>query len=111
MKKAPHTYQENGAYGEQLSFLPTPLFSAISPEIGTLQHRALRAMMQKPITQIDWLSSGNGWRLSAAINSLKNKGWNIKSERYIANDKQIAIYSLSPESLAFLQKLLNQEDL
>jgi len=109
MKKAPRTSQENGAYGEQLSFLPTPEFSAISPEIGTLTHRALQEMLKAPITQINWLSGGCGWRLSATIHLLNQKGWNVISERCLINGKSIAVYRLSEKSHVAALNLLAKE--
>lgn len=111
MKKAPNTDQRDGAYGEQLSFLPTPEFSAISPEIGTLQYRALIAMAIEPISQINWLSNGCGWRLSATVNALNNKGWEVLSERRKVNGTSIAIYSLSDKSKKMLPLLLKKEEI
>jgi hypothetical protein len=109
MKKAPHTYKEHGAYGEQLSLLPTPEFSPKQPEKSTLPYFALREMLKDSITQIGWLKQGYGWRLSATINILNEMGWCVISERCLVNGKSIGIYSLPNKSRKLFLQLLRKE--
>lgn len=79
MKKAPTTYQASGAYGEQLSFLPTPEFCPILPPPNSAASVALHDLLGRDITQIDWLREGKGWRLAAAVKELDYLGWEPKS--------------------------------
>lgn len=111
MKKAPNTSKAVGAFGEQLSLLPTPLFSPIQPEKSTLPHLALKEMLKESITQIGWLKLGYGWRLSATINILNEMGWCIISERCLVNGKSIAIYRLPKKSRKVFLHLLKKERL
>jgi hypothetical protein len=111
MKKAPKTCNAFGACGEQLSFLPSPIFSPIQPEKSTLPYLALRAMLKDSITQIDWLELGHGWRLSATINILNEMGWCVISERCLVNGKTIGIYSLPEKSKNLFSLLLRKERL
>lgn len=53
----------------------------IPPERGCKAWLALLDMVQQgEITQIDWLNTGRGWRLAAAIKELKYLGWSIVAE-------------------------------
>jgi hypothetical protein len=63
----------------QLSFLPEPPFFSITPRRGRLPERALFDLAESDITQLDWLKSGNGWRLSAPIKVLGHLGWEPRS--------------------------------
>ena len=109
MKKAPTTYQRLGAYGEQLTFLPSPTFSPLKPEKSTLPYLALQEMLKDSITQIGWLKLGYGWRLSATINILNEMGWCVISERCLVNGKSIAIYRLPQKSRKLFLQLLKKE--
>ena len=109
MKEAPNTYKANGAYGEQLTFLPSPVFSPLMPEKSTLPYFALHRMLKDSITQIIWLKLGYGWRLSATINTLNEMGWCVISERCLANGKSIAIYRLPNKAIEHFIQLLKKE--
>jgi hypothetical protein len=109
MKKAPHTNQRDGAYGEQLTFLPSPAFSPLTPEKSTLPYLALMEMLKDSITQIVWLKLGYGWRLSATINTLNEMGWQVISERCLVNGRSIAIYRLPNKSRKHFMQLLQKE--
>ena len=60
---------------EQLSFLPTPEFSPLLPPHGSAAEQCLYDLCAGDLTQIDWLQSGNGWRLAAAVKALDYLGW------------------------------------
>jgi hypothetical protein len=81
---------------EQLSFLPEPPFFPILPPPGSAAEQALNALVERNLTQLDWLKSGNGWRLSALVKELDYLGWEPISVKALCNgwSKPIAIYSL-----------------
>ena len=106
MKKAPSTFQASGALGKQLSFLTYPKFCPILPNEGSLPRRALIEMSASPITQIEWLKLGFGWRLSATINILNLQGWGIQSNRVQKGAISIAEYSLTTEARECLEDFL-----
>lgn len=105
--KKPRTRQSNGVT-EQLSFLPTPAFSPIFPNLNSGARTALEALASaQSITQIDWLMAGHGWRLAAAIMDLNYLGWEIQSQRihHPTRNKPIAVYSLSPKARRVAKRL------
>ena len=79
MKKAPEPTKDQGAYGEQLSFLPNPEFCPILPPPNSAAAKALDDLLAQDLTQIDWLRDGKGWRLAAAVKELGYLGWEPKS--------------------------------
>ena len=81
---------------EQLSFLPTPEFSPLLPPHGSAAAQALHDLCAGDLTQLDWLQSGHGWRLAAALKELGYLGWEPKSIRVNCNgwSRPIARYSL-----------------
>ena len=81
---------------EQLSFFPTPEFSPLLPPANSAAAKALYDLCAGDLTQIDWLQSGHGWRLSAAIKELGYLGWQPQSIRVKCNGwgRPIARYSL-----------------
>ena len=99
MKKAPTTVQASGA-GEQLSFLPKPVFCPILPPANSAAALALDDLLKGDITQIDWLQTGKGWRLAAAIKELDYLGWCPGSIRVLCNgwSRKIARYSLTEKA-------------
>lgn len=70
---------------EQLSFLPPPPCRPTMPSLHSKAWLALRDMLEGPITQIDWLNWGRGWRLGAAFKELDYLGWPLGSEWVIAD--------------------------
>ena len=96
MKKSPTPTKANGDYGEQLSFLPTPRFCPILPPSHSAAAQALDDLLQRDLTQLDWLESGNGWRLAAAVKELDYLGWEPQSIRVKCQGwgRKIARYSL-----------------
>jgi hypothetical protein len=76
--ETPTSDQASGVSGEQLSFLPTPVFCPILPPSGNAAKTALNGLLARNLTQIDWLNKSKGWRLSAAVKSLDYLGWEPK---------------------------------
>ena len=85
---------------EQLSFLPTPEFSPLLPPHGSAAEQCLYDLLEHDLTQPDWLASGNGWRLAAAVKELDYLGWEPQSIRvhHPARKRPIARYSLLPKA-------------
>ncbi len=96
MKKTPTSDQASGVYGEQLSFLPTPEFCPILPPSHSAAAKALIDLLEHDLTQLDWLESGDGWRLAAAVKVLGYLGWEPQSIRVKCSgwSRKIARYSL-----------------
>ena len=94
--ETPTSDQASGVSGEQLSFLPTPVFCPILPPPHSAASVALDDLMQGSITQLDWLQRGMGWRLAAAVKELDYLGWCPESIRVKCNGwgRKIALYSL-----------------
>ena len=87
-------------FPEQLSFLPTPAFCPILPPVHSAAAQALNDLLERDVTQLDWLESGNGWRLAAAVKALDYLGWEPQSIRVKCNgwSRKIARYSLPPKA-------------
>lgn len=98
---------------EQTSFWPAPEFSPLLPPRGTKAEQALDDLLaHEHITQIDWLQSGKGWRLSAAVKMLDYLGWQpisiqVKVEGWPA---PVALYSLSEKAKQAAIKLRGCSD-
>lgn len=94
--ETPTSDQASGVSGEQLSFLPTPVFCPILPPANSAAALALDDLLKGDLTQIDWLKAGKGWRLAAAIKELDYLGWCPNSIRVKCNgwSRKIARYSL-----------------
>jgi len=98
------------AMSEQLSFLPPVPFCPLLPQHGSAAEQALHDLIERDITQLDWLTQGKGWRLASAIKDLGYLGWQPKSERVLCNGwgKPIARYSLPPKAKQAFFSLRNQ---
>ena len=101
-RKAPAPSKEQGANGEQLSFLPRAELSPAMPSAYSKAWLALLDMTHGPLTQIDWLRMRRGWRLSAAFKELDYLGWPVDSEWVLAEGcpNPIKRYYLLPEGLS-----------
>lgn len=88
--------QAPGASGKQLSFLPAPTFCPILPPANSAASLALADLLERDLTQPDWLREGKGWRLAAAVKQLDYLGWEPKSVRVLCAEwgRKIARYSL-----------------
>ncbi|MES2977910.1 MAG: hypothetical protein V4731_05755 [Pseudomonadota bacterium] len=92
--------QAHGVSGEQLSFLPKPIFCPILPPPHSAAAVALSDLMERDLTQPDWLQEGKGWRLAAAVKELGYLGWEPVSVRVMCNQwsRKIARYSLTEKA-------------
>lgn len=77
--ETPTSDQASGVSGEQLSFLPNPVFCPILPPAHSAAAVALDDLLAGDVTQIDWLKAGKGWRLAAAVKELDYLGWEPNS--------------------------------
>ena len=108
--KAPAPTKTQGAYGEQLSFLPTPEFCPILPPPNSAAAVALDDLLAQDLTQIDWLRDGKGWRLAAAVKELDYLGWEPKSVlvQCVEWKNPIARYSLPTKAKQAAHAMRNQ---
>ena len=89
-----------GAFGEQLSILPSPPFCPTWPTRGTLADRALGMLMDgRLIDHPDFENSTQSWRLGAVIFTLRTLGWPVEtievpSPTAHSPDRVIALYRL-----------------
>jgi hypothetical protein len=85
---------------EQLSFLPAPDFSPLLPPHGSAAEQCLYDLLERDLTQPDWLREGKGWRLAAAVKELGYLGWEPQSIRVRCGGwgRKIALYSLTPKA-------------
>lgn len=88
---------------EQLSFLPAEPFFPSLPPHGSLSETALFDLLERDLTQRDWLREGKGWRLAAAVKELDYLGWQPKSIRV----GREARYSLPQAAKAFHYRMRN----
>ena len=106
MKKAPTRDQAAGAHGEQLSFLPHPLFCPTWPKKNTLAEKALGMLMDgQQIDHPAFQGSTRSWRLGAVIFTLRTLGWpivtiEIASPTKQCPDRMIALYHLPGKLVA-----------
>ena len=100
MKKAPTTFQASGASGEQLSFLPPPLFCPTWPTKNTLADRALALFLAgRMFDHPTFEGITQSWRLGAVVFTLRALGWPIEtievpSPTAQCPDRVIALYTL-----------------
>jgi len=94
--KAPTPSTASGASSEQSELFDLPAFCPILPPAGSAAETALTDLMERDLTQIDWLNERKGWRLSAAVKQLGYLGWEPKSilVQHPAWPNAIARYSL-----------------
>lgn len=97
---------------EQLSFLPPLPFCPLLPPHGSTAEQALCDLMERDLTQLDWLREGRGWRLAAAMKELDYLGWEPKSILVLCNGwgKPIARYSLPAIAKQTFISMRNQGD-
>ena len=99
------------AMSEQLSFLPPLPFCPLLPPHGSTAEQALCDLMERDLTQLDWLREGRGWRLAAAMKELDYLGWEPKSILVLCNGwvKPIALYSLPAKAKQAFYAMRNTE--
>lgn len=85
---------------KQFSLLPEEPFMPLMPPANSAAATALNDLLERDITQLDWLADGKGWRLSAAIKQLDYLGWEPQSIMVKCNGwgRAIARYSLSAKA-------------
>jgi hypothetical protein len=97
---------------KQLSLLPELpklKFNPSWPSHGTKTEKALLELLSRNLTHIDWINKGQGWRLAASINELKDLGWEpIKNWTQSKSGAEIALYSLPPKAKRFAARILRQ---
>ncbi len=98
------TLAEGSGRMAQGELFQCPKFTPTIPTAGTRAALALDDLKRRPITQLDWLRPGRGWRLAAAVKELDYLGWPVRSERVKVAQcaRPIALYSLPPEALEVL---------
>lgn len=79
------------------------------PPANSAAAKALHDLCAGDVTQLDWLKSGKGWRLSAAVKELDYLGWQpqsilLKCEGWC---NPIARYSLHEKAKQAAFKLRN----
>lgn len=86
----------------QLAFWPEPPLNPQWPNVGTNAAKLLHELASRgPITQIEWLALGMGWRLAATVNELNRLGWRlaeVRTHRW-GCDVSISEYSLNALAL------------
>lgn len=99
------------AMSEQLSFLPPLLFCPLLPPNGSTVEQALCDLMERDLTQLDWIAEGKSWRLAAAVKELDYLGWEPKSILVLCNGwgKPIAQYSLPAKAKQAFYAMRNTE--
>jgi hypothetical protein len=77
-----------------------PIFCPLMPPRNSATEQVLLALLERELTQLEWLKAGNGWRLAAEIKELDYLGWEPISIRVKCNGwgRKIARYSLSPKA-------------
>lgn len=80
-------------------------FAPTLPRRTTKAWLALMDLTRTPLTQIDWLVMGRGWRLAAAFKQLDYLGWPLASEWIYSTSctSRIKRYRLKPEGLRLAQ--------
>ena len=113
MKKAPTTYQADGALGEQLSFIDPPPFCPSWPNRNGLADRALRMFLDgRVFDHPDFIGACGSWRLAAIVFKLRMLGWPIVTVEVPSPSEQhpertIALYKLSPKVAAEVFALMS----
>ena len=106
MTKAPTTYQADGAFGEQLSFLDPLPFCPTWPKRNSLADRALKLLLDgKVFDHPDFLAGSGSWRLAAVVFQLRALGWPVSTIEVPSPTKEhpgrtIALYKLPQKFVA-----------
>jgi hypothetical protein len=103
MKNARHHNKAEPSALDSIDFTPS------LPRPATKAWLALVDLTRNPLTQIDWLMMGRGWRLAAAFKKLADLGWPLESEWVFvtASASRIKRYRLKPEGLHLALTALN----
>lgn len=111
MKKATQPSKVKVAFGEQLSFLPTPPFCPSWPSPTTVTGRVLAEFLRGEfLDHTDLIEGCSSWRLAAYVDKLKKMGWPVVAFEKAAPScscpsRSIALYALPPEIITQAQSL------
>ena len=96
---------------EQIPMFEGPEFCPLLPPHGSAAEQALYDLLERDLTQPDWLREGKGWRLAAAVKELDYLGWEPVSIRVMCSDRgrKIARYSLSARAKQTAHALRQKE--
>lgn len=85
---------------EQIPMFEGPAFCPLMPPKNSAAEKALFDLLERDWTTPEWDDAGNGWRLAAAVQSLKYLGWEPISTpvHYPGRKRPIARYSLSAKA-------------
>lgn len=112
MKKPHLPSKASGVYGEQLSFLPKPLFCPKWPNPATVTGRVLAEFLRGEwLDHSDLIEGASSWRLAAYVNDLKALGWPVETIDKPAptpscHHRKISVYGISTETIALAQDLM-----
>ena len=113
MKKAPTTYQVDGALDEQLSFIDPPPFCPSWPNRKSLAERALRMFLDgRVFDHPDFIGACGSWRLASVIFQLRALGWPITTVEIPSPSeghpgRTIALYKLPAKFAALALALMS----
>lgn len=115
MKQPPTNSTPAGAFGEQLSFLPPPLFCPTWPTRNTLADKALRLLLDgKQFDHPTFEQLTGSWRLSQPIAELRDRGWpvetiDVPSPTELKPDRVIGLYRLDGKFIGLALALAAKE--
>ena len=94
--ETPRAEQASGVSREQVEMFDLPTFCPLLPPKNSATEQVLLSLLERDLTQLEWLKAGNGWRLAAEIKELDYLGWEPISIRVKCNGwgRKIALYSL-----------------
>jgi hypothetical protein len=98
--ETPVAEQANGVSREQAEMFDQPIFCPLMPLKNSATEQVLLSMLERDLTQLEWLKAGNGLRLADEIKKLDYLGWEPISIRVKCNGwgRKIALYSLPPKA-------------
>ena len=98
--ETPRAEQASGVSREQVEMFDLPTFCPLLPPKNSATEQVLLSLLERDLTQLEWLKAGNGWRLAAEIKELDYLGWEPISIRVKCNGwgRKIALYSLPPKA-------------
>ena len=98
--ETPTADQASGVSREQVEMFDLPTFCPLLPPKNSATEQVLHSLLERDLTQLEWLKAGNGWRLAAEIKELDYLGWEPISIRVKCNGwgRKIALYSLPPKA-------------
>ena len=68
--ETPTAEQASGVSREQVEMFDRPTFCPLLPPKNSATEQVLLSLLERDLTQLEWLKAGNGWRLAAEIKEL-----------------------------------------